>query len=105
MLHVSVQHSQMLVVRKEGKAHDRYNSFRSAFELLESVGREPGDCFEEHDSDMIPLQRLELRMQEHMQRKIDKMQQQMQKQIDNLKEENLLQQQQIDDLKNGNGMF
>ena len=29
----------------------------------------------------------------------------MQKQIDNLKEENLLQQQQIDDLKNGNGML
>ena len=49
----------MLVVRKEGKAHDRYNSFRSAFELLESVGREPQDCFDERKEDLPPLQKLE----------------------------------------------
>ena len=58
------QHSQMLVVRKEGKAHDKYNSFRSAFELLESVGREPHDCFEELSEDMPPLQRLEVRVEQ-----------------------------------------
>ena len=54
----------MLVVRKEGKAHDKYNSFRSAFELLESVGREPQDCFEELSEDMPPLQRLEVRVEQ-----------------------------------------
>ena len=52
----------MLVVRKEGKAHDQYNSFRSAFELLEAVGREPQDHFEETEEDVSPLQRLEKQM-------------------------------------------
>ena len=51
------QHAQMLVVRKEGKAHDQYNSFRSAFELLESVGRAPLDCFNETDEDLPPLEK------------------------------------------------
>ena len=36
-MELQVQHEQMLVVRKEGKAHNQYNSFRSAFELLETV--------------------------------------------------------------------
>ena len=49
----------MLVVRKEGKAHSRYNSFRSAFELLEAVGREPHDHFQENADDLPPLQTLE----------------------------------------------
>ena len=49
----------MLVVRKEGKAHDQYNSFRSAFELLESVGREPFDSFDFKNEDLPPLQKLE----------------------------------------------
>ena len=63
MFYLSVlQHSQMLVVRKEGKAHDRYNSFRSAFELLETVGREPGDSFQEMADDLPPLQTLEKKM-------------------------------------------
>ena len=53
----------MLVVRKEGKEHARYNSFRSAFELLEAVGREPQDIFEETERDLPPLQRLQDRMQ------------------------------------------
>ena len=57
------QHAQMLVVRKEGKAHDQYNKFRSAFELMEAVGCEPHDCFEETDDDLPPLERLERRMQ------------------------------------------
>ena len=52
----------MLVVRKEGKEHARYNSFRSAFELLESVGRDPQDCFDERHEDLPPLQKLEQRL-------------------------------------------
>ena len=110
----------MLVVRKEGKAHDRYNSFRSAFELLESVGREPHDCFEEDENDLLPLQKLELRMQEHMLRQMHElkgdMKQQMQQQIDDLKQEVeklqqesvmqqqqiVMQQKQIDELKENN---
>ena len=57
-----VQHAQMLVVRKEGKAHDQYNSFRSAFELMEAVGREPSDSFKEMADDLPPLDMLEKRM-------------------------------------------
>ena len=57
-----VQHAQMLVVRKEGKAHDQYNSFRSSFEILEAVGSEPHDDFEETEEDVSPLQRLEKQM-------------------------------------------
>ena len=52
----------MLVVRKEGKAHDQYNSFRSSFEILEAVGCEPQDHFEETEEDVSPLQRLEKQM-------------------------------------------
>ena len=48
----------MLVVRKEGKAHEQYNSFRSAFELLEAVGLEPTDSFEETEKDLPPLETL-----------------------------------------------
>ena len=54
-----VQHAQMLVVRKEGKAHDQYNSFRSAFELMEAVGREPSDNFNGVADDLPPLAMLE----------------------------------------------
>ena len=58
-----MQHAQMLVVRKEGKAHDQYNSFRSAFELMESVGNEPSDSFSEMTDDALPpLEMLEKRM-------------------------------------------
>ncbi len=74
----------MLVVRKEGKAHDRYNSFRSAFELLEAVGCEPQDCFEEKNEDLPPLQMLEQRMQQQ----IDDLRSDMQQQIDDLRSEN-----------------
>ena len=52
----------MLVVRKEGKAHSQYNSFRSAFELLESVGRAPRDRYTELEEDMPPLQRLKMQI-------------------------------------------
>ena len=67
----------MLVVRKEGKAHNQYNSFRSAFELLEAVGREPRDCFEETNEDLPPIERVNRQMQQ-MQQQIQQMQQQMQ---------------------------
>ena len=95
----------MLIVRKEGKAHDRYNSFRSAFELLEAVGREPQDCFDERNEDLPPLQKLEQRMQRHMEQRIELLKKdivlkedmenrmellrkKMQKQIDDMRTEN-----------------
>ena len=94
MLHVSVQHSQMLVVRKEGKAHDQYNSFRSAFELLEAVGREPKDTFQETADDLPPLQKLEKKIaaqNEALRRELDKVKAEakaeraaMQQQIDSM---------------------
>ena len=96
-----LQHAQMLVVRKEGKAHARYNSFRSAFELLEAVGREPHDVFEERNEDLPPLEKLDRRMQQWMhetrqqqhetRQQQHKMQQQiheMQQQIHELRVEN-----------------
>ena len=63
----------MLVVRKEGKQHDKYNSFRSAFELLEAVGRDPQDCFDEKNEDLPPLRKLEQRMEQRMEQRIDHM--------------------------------
>ena len=87
----------MLVVRKQGKAHNQYNSFRSAFELLESVGREPHDGFEETDEDLPPLVRLEQQMKQMQQQiaelktenaKAHHSRQQMQQQIDELKAHN-----------------
>ena len=101
----------MLVVRKEGKAHAQYNSFRSAFELLEAVGREPHDGFNEVQEDIPTVQKLQQQMismqQQHeqqmvnmqqqmvskqqmisMQQQMTRMQQQMQQQIDELKADN-----------------
>ena len=60
----------MLVVRKEGKAHDKYNSFRSTFELLEAVGQEPDDSFEFTNEDLPPLEKLE-QQETRMQQRID----------------------------------
>lgn len=107
VMELQIQHAQMLVVRKEGKAHAMYNSFRSAFELLEAVGHEPNDSFEELQEDLsTPPQTMKQRMQQvkliaGMQQQIDAlkpMQQQqeqnvkliagMQQQIDVLKAEN-----------------
>ena len=90
----------MLVVRKEGKAHDQYNSFRSAFELLEAVGREPHDHFEETEDDMLPLQRLEKQML-RMQQEISGMQQE----ISDMKSRESSMQQEIDDLQTKNNML
>ena len=108
MFHLSVlQHSQMLVVRKEGKAHDRYNSFRSAFELLEAVGREPKDHFQEKANDLPPLQTLEKKVAmqnteidklekkvmtqnteiDELKQQIQSMQQQMQQQMQSMQQQ------------------
>ena len=53
---LQLQHAALFVVRSEGKAHSAYNSFRSAFEVLESIGKAPVDDYEEtapdeHSSD------------------------------------------------------
>ena len=42
-----LQHENLLLVRKEGGGHKDYNEFRSAFELLEAVGKAPMDAFED----------------------------------------------------------
>ena len=96
LVHMSVvQHAQMLVVRKEGKAHSQYNSFRSAFELLEVVGREPQDNFEEMEEDMSPLERLEQRMQQ----KMFEMKVEMETKNKTLQSENETLKQEISDIK------
>ena len=96
----------MLVVRKEGKAHDRYNSFRSAFELLESVGREPQDCFDESKEDLPPLQKLERRMtkqhEESMKQQEESMKQLELRMEQRMKQQQEITQKQIDDLKSEN---
>ena len=92
------QHAQMLVVRKEGKAHAQYNLFRSAFELLEAVGREPADCFEEDENDLLPLQKLEMSMRKRMQRQIDELKADMQQRIEHLLQKDITQQQHIEEL-------
>ena len=88
----------MLVVRKEGKAHEQYNSFRSAFELLEAVGREPRDAFEDLQEGIPTVQELQqqmISMQQRNEQQMASMQQQMQQQIARM-------QQQIDELKADN---
>ena len=44
---LQIQHAKLLLVRKEGNAHVKYNIFRSAFEILETVGEAPVDELEE----------------------------------------------------------
>ena len=84
----------MLVVRKEGKAHNQYNSFRSAFELLEAVGREPHDSFEETDEDLSPLEKL-IHTQQQMASGMQELQQQM---ISGMQELRVCMQKQMDEL-------
>ena len=76
VMELQLQHEQMLVVRKEGKAHHQYNSFRSAFELLETVGEAPDNRFQETEEDQSPMERLQLQIK------------QMQCQLDKYREEN-----------------
>ena len=92
------QHSQMLVVRKKGKAHARYNSFRSAFELLESVRREPLDSFEETEEDIAPLQMLQQQVRK-LEQQQQQHQQQHQQQMRKLETRVEKQQQQINELQ------
>ena len=104
----------MLVVRKEGKAHEQYNSFRSAFELLEAVGREPNDGFNELQEKGVPtVQQLEQRIDSLVQNQ-QRMQQQMQQQVQQQVQQQMISmqqqmismqkqmQQQIDELKADN---
>ena len=44
---LQLQHEMLLVIRKEGGAHEAYSSFRSAFEVLEAIGKAPNDTFNE----------------------------------------------------------
>ena len=90
----------MLVVRKEGKAHAQYNSFRSAFELLEAVGREPHDEFNELQEGIPTVQKLEHRI-DTMQKQIVKLQQNEQ-QLISMQQQMVSMQQQIDELKADN---
>merc|ERR1712048_728594 len=86
VLELQLQHSQMLVVRKKGKAHARYNSFRSAFELLESARREPLDSFEETEEDIAPLQMLQQQVR-RLEQQHQQQQQQQQQQMRKLEEQ------------------
>ena len=108
----------MLVVRKEGKAHAQYNSFRSAFELLEAVGREPHDSFNELQEGIPTVQKLQhqvVSMQQQMacmQQQMVKMQQQNEQQMLKMQQQNEQQmlkiqhnEQQIDELKTDNEML
>ena len=41
VMELQVQHETLLRVRKEGNAHEKYNIFRTAFEVLEAIGKPP----------------------------------------------------------------
>ena len=58
---LQLQHEMLLVIRKEGKAHEAYAAFRSAFEVLEAIGKAPDDKFSEdlEREEMNPVDRLE----------------------------------------------
>ena len=88
----------MLVVRKEDKAHDRYNSFRSSFEILEAVGRQPHDWFKDTEGDLSPLQKLKQKMEKKMNEKLEKMKELMEQRMEQI-------QQQIDDLRSENELL
>ena len=64
------QHATLLVIRKEGGAHEAYAGFRSAFELLEAIGEAPADVFAETSSvdDLSPIEAMRLKMEEMAQR-------------------------------------
>lgn len=54
---LQLQHEMLLVIRKEGKAHESYGSFRSAYEILEAIGKAPDDVFDEElsEEEMNPV--------------------------------------------------
>ena len=43
VVELQIQHDTLVRVRKEGAAHEKYNEFRAAFELLETIGEPPVD--------------------------------------------------------------
>jgi len=67
VMELQLQHEQMLVVRKEGNAHHQYNKFRSACELLETVGAARNDSFEETEEDQSPLEYMQLQLKQMQQ--------------------------------------
>ena len=71
-----MQHETLLRVRKEGNAHEKYNSFRSAFEVLETIGKPPADDIEKHyQRPMSLLAKVERLEQELAQQKQESVQQ------------------------------
>jgi len=69
VVELQLQHESMLLVRKEGGGHEDYNEFRSAFELLEAVGKEPHDVFE--DTGLIDMPRSNMSMEEVTELKVE----------------------------------
>ena len=93
----------MLVVRKEGKAHEQYNSFRSAFELLEAVGREPHDGFEDLQEGIPTVQKLQQQMSDMQQQMVSMRQQTVSKQqMISMQQQMTRMEEQIDELKADN---
>ena len=43
------RHEKLVLVRKEGSAHEAYGAFRAGFEVLEAVGKAPDDVFVEEE--------------------------------------------------------
>ena len=74
---LQVQHETLLRVRKEGNAHDKYNSFRSAFEILETIGKPPADDIEKHyqrpESLLAKVERLEQELAQQKQESAQQM--------------------------------
>jgi hypothetical protein len=60
---LQVQHETLLRVRKESNAHEKYNVFRSAFEILETVGHLPTDSIDEQYQRPESLQKKLARLQ------------------------------------------
>ena len=57
VVELQVQHETLLRVRKEGNAHEKYNSFRAAFEILETAGHAPVDSISESYVRPVTLQK------------------------------------------------
>merc|ERR1719201_975968 len=100
-MELQIQHAQMLVVRKEGKAHEQYNSFRSAFELLEAVGSEPRDEFNELQEGVSTVQKQIDSLMQNQQQMMQNRQQMMQNQ-QQMRQQIVSMQQRIDKLEGDN---
>ena len=58
MAELQLQASTMLRKRKIGGGHNDYNQFRSAFELLEAIGKAPDDVYVETPPEEDPTAEL-----------------------------------------------